>query len=165
MVAPFFGNETKSEDRKGPCQFIGSRYKITLALDVKKEGKMPICRLHARKMPGIFFLSQPRFLFFFSPFLLFATRMEVGQRQLNTVSSAEAAAVEALQDLLDSPSSIKERKWQHQSGYLLAEGQEWVNLEALHRFLSTEAYWSIGISKERVALAVRSFIHPGIGSS
>jgi hypothetical protein len=45
-------------------------------------------------------------------------------------------------------------EWRHESGYILTNDPERVDLEALHRFLSTEAYWSVDITKERVALAV-----------
>jgi hypothetical protein len=49
------------------------------------------------------------------------------------------------------------RECRHETGYVLTDDPARVDLDALHRFLSTEAYWSVDISKERVALAVSRY--------
>lgn len=73
---------------------------------------------------------------------------DAGEEPSSDVAGAERAAALA--------ASTEPMEWRHpELGYVLTTDRDRVDLDTLHQFLSTEAYWSIGISKARVALAVR----------
>lgn len=42
----------------------------------------------------------------------------------------------------------------HKKGFVISTEKEWLNTDLIHQFLSEEAFWSKGISKEVVMQSI-----------
>jgi predicted GNAT family N-acyltransferase len=51
--------------------------------------------------------------------------------------------------------------WSRDDGYVVSDDQNRLDLDRIHHWLSTEAYWSIGRSKEVVETSIRNSITLG----
>ncbi len=75
------------------------------------------------------------------------------------VNEEEERVVRELQAAFTSQEMQWKYEWEHpENHYLLTNDPKKIDLDILHAFLSKEAYWSIGISKRRVAMGIKHSI-------
>ena len=53
---------------------------------------------------------------------------------------------------------MKNYEWINEAGFVLVTDKKFINVEKLHQFLSTKAYWCLGIPKNVVIRSIENSI-------